>query len=265
MEVVPVFSFVVGMMIGSFLNVCVYRIPREGLSVCFPRKSICPGCQSSIRFVDNIPVLSFMLLRGRCRNCKSKISVLYPVVELMTAGLFLMMFYRFGWTLNLALGCLFVTLLVPISCIDAQWYIIPNVIIAVGLALGLGLVAGIALSKGDWYYLLERLIGAVIGGGVILAISVLGSAILRSEAMGGGDIKLMVLIGLFLGVWPNLLIVIVLSAFIGSVVGGFLVVLRRREAGHPIPYGPFLALAALLDFVWGEAIWDAYLKLIGWT
>lgn len=265
MEVAPPLIFILGALIGSFLNVCVYRIPREDLSVNSPRKSICPECQASIKFYDNIPVLSYIFLRGRCRNCKTRISIVYPLVELMTGGLFLLMFYRFGLTLDLVRGCLFVMLLVPISWIDARWYIIPNVIIALGLALGLTIIVAIAIAQQDWYYLLEHLIGAIAGGGIMLLIAVLGSAILRKEAMGGGDIKLMALIGLFLGAWPDLLIVIVLSAIIGSIVGGMLIVFGGRKTQHPIPYGPFLALAALLDLLWGGGMWEAYLRMIGWA
>ncbi len=265
MEVAPFLIFALGLLIGSFLNVCIYRIPRDGLSVNSPRRSICPECQASIRFYDNIPVLSYILLRGRCRHCKTRISIVYLLVELMTGGLFLFMYYRFGLTLDFVQGCLFVTLLVPISWIDARWYIIPNAIIAIGLLLGLGITVVIFAQQQDWYYLLEHLIGALAGGGVMQLIAILGKAIFRKEAMGGGDIKLMALIGLFLGTWPHLLIVVVLSALIGSIVGVLLILFTERNRQHPIPYGPFLAIAAVLNLFWGEEIWKAYLRLIGWV
>ena len=265
MEVAPFLIFVLGLLIGSFLNVCIYRIPRDGLSINAPRWSICPECQATIRFYNNIPVLSYILLRGRCRDCGTRISVVYPFVELITGGLFLSMYYQFGLTLDFVHGCLFIALLIPVSLIDARWYIIPDVIVATGLTLGLGITAAISVHQQDWYYPLEHLIGAVAGSGILLLIGILGKAILRKEAMGGGDIKLMALIGLFLGAWPHLLIVIVLSAFIGSIVGVLLISFTERDRQHPIPYGPFLAIAAVLDLFWGEGMWKGYLKFIGWV
>lgn len=265
MEVAPFPIFVLGLLIGSFLNVCIYRIPRDGLSINSPRQSICPECRSAIKFFDNIPVLSYVLLRGRCRNCSTRISIVYPLVELITGGLFLLMYHRFGITPDFIHGCLFVTLLIPISWIDARWYIIPNAIIIVGLLLGLSITVAISAEQQDWHYLFEHLIGALIGAGALLLIAILGKAIFRKEAMGGGDIKLMALIGLFLGAWQYLLIVIVLSAFIGSIVGVLLILFTERNRGHPIPYGPFLAIAAALSLFWGEEMWKAYLRFIGWV
>ena len=265
MEVAPLLILLLGLAIGSFLNVCIYRIPRDGLSVNSPRWSICPECQATIRFHDNIPLLSYIFLRGRCRNCRTRISIVYPIVELMTGGLFLSMYYRFGFSLDFTHGSLFVALLIPVSWIDARWYIIPDAIIAIGLTLGLGIVVAISAQQQDWYYLLERLIGALAGGGILLLIGILGKAILRKEAMGGGDIKLMALIGLFLGAWPHLLIVVVLSALIGSIVGVLLILFTERNRQHPIPYGPFLAIAAVLDLFWGEEMWKGYLRFIGWV
>ena len=265
MEVAPFLIVVLGLLIGSFLNVCIYRIPRDGLSINSPRWSFCPQCQAPIRFYDNLPVLSYVLLRARCRNCRARISIVYPIVELMTGGLFLLMYYRFGVTLDFIHGCLFVTLLIPVSWIDARWYIIPNSIVIVGLALGLGMTIAISVERHDWGYLLEHLIGALAGGGILLLIAILGKAILRKEAMGGGDIKLMALIGLFLGAWQNLLTVVVVSAFIGSIVGALLILFTERDRQHPIPYGPFLAIAATLNLFWGEEMWNAYLRFIGWA
>ena len=258
--------FVLGLVIGSFLNVCVYRIPREGLSVRVPSQSFCPECHAPIRAYDNVPVLSYLLLRGRCRNCGSRISIVYPLIEIITGGLFLLMFYRFGLTLDLLRGCLFVTLLVPIAVIDARWYIIPNAIILVGLIAGMIVIGLIAFTQQNVTYLVEHLIGAIVGGIAMALIAALGSVIFRKQAMGGGDIKLMALIGLFLGAWPHLLIVVVVSALVGSIVGGLLIIFGAKEGTQsPIPYGPFLAIAALLDLLWGNEITAGYLKLLGWS
>lgn len=259
-----VFIFVLGAAIGSFLNVCIYRIPRDGMSVHSPRRSFCPVCQETIRTFDTIPILSYLFLRGRCRECKTGISVLYPCVELATALLFLVMYYRFGLTLEGLLALVFVSLLVPIAVIDAQHYIIPNVLIVTGLILGFVIVSGIAYQQGDVWYLLIRLIGAVAGGLALWLVAVIGSAILRKKAMGGGDIKLMALNGLFLGAWPELAMVIAFSAFGGAIVGTALIVSGIKDRQSPIPYGPFLAGAAVLVLLWGDSLWQAYLQFVGW-
>jgi leader peptidase (prepilin peptidase)/N-methyltransferase len=190
--------------------------------------------------------------------------MVYPLVELLTGGLFLLMLYRFGVTLDLLRGCLFVVLLVPIAWIDAKWYIIPNVIILVGTIAGLAVTVLISLTRQDWSYLVSHLIGAIGGGAVIALIAALGSLVFRKPAMGIGDIKLMGLIGLFLGAWPHLLLVIVASAFLGSIVGIWLIVRGTKRPQSPIPYGPFLVMGALLDLLWGNELWVWYLKLIGW-
>ena len=259
-----VFIFVLGAVIGSFLNVCVYRIPRDGMSVHSPRRSFCPVCQEAIRTFDTIPLLSYLFLRGRCRACKTRISVLYPCVELATALLFLLMYVRFGLTLEGLLALVFVSLLVPIAVIDAQHYIIPNVLIVTGLILGFVLVCGIAYQRGDVWYLLTRLIGTVAGGTTLWLIAVVGSAILRKKAMGGGDIKLMALNGLFLGAWPELAMVIAFSAFSGAIVGTTLIISGVKSRQSPIPYGPFLAGAAVLVLLWGDNLWQTYLQFVGW-
>lgn len=257
--------FVLGLAIGSFLNVCIYRIPREGLSIHAPQRSFCPVCQTPIRAYDNIPVVSFLLLRGHCRACGSKISIIYPLVELITGGLFVLMFYRFGFSLELLRGCPLVILLVPVAWIDARWYIIPNAIIFVGLIAGLAIISFMSLIEQDVNFFIEHLIGSVAGSVVTALIGVSGRIIFRKQAMGMGDIKLMGLIGLFLGAWPHLLLVITSSALIGSIVGVTLIICGAKDGPQsPIPYGPFLALGALLDLLWGSTIWDWYLKLIGW-
>lgn len=261
---IPVLIFLFGLAVGSFLNVCIYRIPLTDMSVHSPRRSFCPECSKTISAYDNIPVLSYLLLWGKCRHCKARISVIYPLVELATAGLFLVLFYRFGLTLEFLLGLIFVTLLIPISVIDAQHYIIPNVLIGTGLILGFVIVCGIAYQRADIWYLLTRVIGAIAGGTVLWLIAVVGSAILRRKAMGGGDIKLMVLNGLFLGAWPELVMVIAFSALSGAVVGTALIISGVKSRQSPIPYGPFLAGAAVLVLLWGESLWYKYLQFVGW-
>ena len=261
---IPLFIFLFGLAVGSFLNVCIYRIPLPDLSIHSPRRSFCPQCNNPISVYDNIPILSYLLLRGKCRYCKAKISVVYLLVELATAGLFLLMFYHFGLTLEFLLALIFVTLLIPISVIDARHYIIPNVLIVTGLILGSVIVCAIAYQRADVWYLLIRLIGAFTGGLALWLIAVIGSAILRKKAMGGGDIKLMALNGLFLGAWPELVMVIAFSAFSGAIVGSALIISGRKSRESPIPYGPFLAGAAVLVLLWGDSFWNMYLRFVGW-
>ena len=264
MIAMSILIFALGLAIGSFLNVCIYRIPQN-LSIHSPRRSFCPDCRTQIRFYDNIPVLSYLLLKGRCRHCSAEISKVYPLVELTTGILFLFSLYRFGPTLALLHSCLFISLLIPIAWIDARWYIIPNVIILVGLITGAAVALLIALIHHTPGYLIEHLIGAVVGGVAMLLIAAAGTFLFRKRAMGGGDIKLMILIGLFLGGWPHLLIVIIASAFTGSIVGLSLIALGKKSgAGSRIPYGPFLVVGALLDLFWSSQIWTWYLRLIGW-
>ena len=259
-----VFIFLLGLAVGSFLNVCIYRIPLPDVSIHSPRRSVCPECKEPINFYDNIPVFSYLLLRGRCRSCKAKISVIYPLIELAAAALFLFMFYHFGLTLEFLLAIAFIAVLLPISVIDVRHYIIPNVLIASGLVLGLVTVCAIAYQRADVWYLLTRLIGVVAGWAVLWLIAVIGSAILRKKAMGGGDIKLMALIGLFLGAWPQLVMVIAFSALTGAIVGSALILSGRKNRQSPIPYGPFLAGAAVLVLLWGDRLWDMYLRFVGW-
>ncbi len=262
---IPIFIFLFGLAIGSFLNVCIYRIPLPDVSVHSPRRSFCPACNETISVYDNIPVLSYLILRGKCRHCIAPISTLYPLVELATAGLFLVMYYRFGLTLEFLLALIFVAVLVPIFVIDAQHYIIPNVLIATGLILGIVIICAIAYQRGDVWYLLIRLIGAVAGGFALWLVAVIGSAVLRKKAMGGGDIKLMALIGLFLGAWPELAMVIGFSAFSGAVVGTGLIIFGIKDRQSPIPYGPFLAGAAVIVLLWGDSLWRLYLQSVGWN
>ena len=262
---IPVLIFLFGLAIGSFLNVCIYRIPRADISIHSPRRSFCPECNETIKPHDNIPVLSYLLLRGKCRHCSATISVLYPFVELATAGVYLFLYYHFGLTLAFLLALTFITVLLPISVIDVQHYIIPNVLIVTGLILGFVIVCAIAYHRADVWYLLIRLIGAVAGGTALWLVAVIGSAILRKKAMGGGDIKLMALNGLFLGAWPELVMVIAFSAFSGAIVGTTLILSGIKSRESPIPYGPFLAGAAVIVFLWGDSLWKMYLQFVGWN
>ena len=256
--------FVFGLVIGSFLNVCIHRIPSDRLSIHFPQRSLCPNCQSLIQFYDNIPIISFLLLKGRCRSCHTRISVTYPLVELTTAVTFLFLFYHFGLTLEMIQGALLVSLFIPIAVIDTKWMIIPNIIILTGIITGLAIITLMAILKQDVTYLLKHILWASIGSITIQAIAILGRFVFRKESMGFGDTKLMFLIGLFLGRWQSILTVLIVAAFTGSIIGLALIISKSKRPNSEIPFAPFLTIAATLDFIWHNQIWTTYLKLIGW-
>lgn len=276
---IQIFISILGLAIGSFLNVCIYRIPREDLSIYSPRHSFCPECNESIAIYDNIPLLSYLILRGKCRKCKTKISVIYPLVEVATAILFLVMYYKVyifvepdetgtsltGKPFELIHALIFVSVLIPIFVIDAQHLIIPNTISIVGLSLGIVIVGLTAYYSQDLDYLRDRLIGFVLGGLSLGLIAIVGRAIMRKKAMGMGDVKLMALIGLYLGALPALPLVIGLSAFGGALIGTVLISTGKKTRQSPIPYGPFIAGAAVLVLLWGDVLWEKYLQLAGWN
>lgn len=248
-----IYVFVLGLMIGSFLNVCIYRLPREE-SIVFPA-SHCPHCQKQVRPYDNIPLLSFVLLRGRCRSCRASISWRYPLIELLHALGYLFILRHFGLTLQAVVYALFFSSMVVVTFIDLSHMIVPDVITLPGMVLGL-LAASTILPPGP----VNALVGLFLGGGLFYLIGILGEAVLKREAMGGGDIKLIAMIGAFLG-WQGMLLTIFLGALSGSLAGIFLIMVRGRGRSEMIPFGPFLALGAMVALFWGSEILDWYFML----
>jgi leader peptidase (prepilin peptidase)/N-methyltransferase len=241
-----------GLAVGSFLNVCIYRIP-EGESIFFPG-SHCPKCGKKIKFYDNIPVLSFILLKGKCRFCKSQISIQYPLVELLTTILFLGAYLWQGLSLGflstIILGCL----LIVVFFVDLKHRIIPDVITIPGIFIGLGFALITPQIK-----ILDSFLGLIIGGGVFYLLAILGELLFKKESMGGGDIKLAAMLGAFLG-WQKLFLIFFLSALLGSIIGVLAMQLSSKVKEHrTIPFGPFLALASFAALFWGEKIIKAYL------
>jgi leader peptidase (prepilin peptidase)/N-methyltransferase len=241
-----------GLSVGSFLNVCIHRIPRGG-SVAHP-PSRCPNCGYQLRWYDNIPVLGYILLAGRCRSCRAPISIRYPIVELLTMVVFLVHLYLFGWTLLMAVRLLFACALIVLFAIDLEHQLLPNVITLPAIVAGL--VASVFVPPG----IRDALLGAVLGGGILWII---GEAYFRysgQEGMGGGDVKMLAMIGAFLG-WQQVLVTLVLSSVAGSVIGVLLITLRRGNMKYALPYGTFLALGALAASLVGERIVAWYLNL----
>ncbi|MBA4416354.1 MAG: prepilin peptidase [Syntrophus sp. (in: bacteria)] len=245
-RIVELAVLIFGSIIGSFLNVCIYRIPK-GKSIIRPGSS-CPACNTPIKFYDNIPIISYILLKGRCRRCNAPISLKYPAVEVITAVLFLFLFNKFGFTMEFPVYMLFVSLLVVISFIDLELQIIPDI-----LSLG-GLVAGFLLAffrpSFTW---LDAIYGIFLGGGILFAIAMGYKLIAKREGMGGGDIKLLGMIGAFCGI-KGVVFSLMAGSIIGTIVGIPLMLIKRQGTTYAVPFGPFLSLGALLYVFAGEII-----------
>ncbi len=233
-----------GLVVGSFLNVCIYRLPRK-LSIAYP-PSFCPSCERCLAFWELVPLLSYLVLGGRCRSCRARISPVYPLVEGGTAILYLAAVAREGLTLDALSLALFGSLLIVCGGVDAGHRIIPDVVSVPGIVLGLGLSA-FRPPVGVW----SALIGLLIGGGFLFLV-----AILTDGGMGGGDIKLGAMMGAFLG-WSGVLVALLLGFVSGALAGGLLLVTGKKKRRDPIAFGPFLAAGGLAAALWAPGI-------IGW-
>lgn len=251
MILIYIFTFIFGAVVGSFLNVCIYRMPR-GESIIFP-SSHCTNCHRSIAWYDNIPFISYLILRGRCRLCKAKISFRYFIVEGLTAATFVSLLWRFNFSLDFLIYAALLSALIIISFIDLEHRVIPDELSLAGIVAGL-IISGFYPALQDqasWKFgLLHSLMGILVGGISIYLIGLLGSAIFKKEAMGGGDVKLLAFIGAFLG-WKFTLLTFFLAPFFGSIVGLPLKFVKKQDT---IPYGPFLSLAAAVSIFCGDRI-----------
>ena len=258
---IPIMIFVFGAVIGSFLNVCIYRIPRSK-SIVKPN-SFCPNCEKPIEFYDNIPIVSYLLLGGKCRHCGAKISKRYPFIELLTGVLFLIFYRKIGLNFELFVTLFFVTLLIVIAFIDLDFQIIPDV-----LSIG-GLVAGLilALFRPMFSYLdpkfgfLDALYGILLGGGVLFVIAYGYQLIMKREGMGGGDIKLLAMIGAFTG-FKGVLFSLIGGSVIGTLVGIPLMLIKKENTQYAIPFGPFLSLGAVIFLFSGDRFIYAFLNIM---
>jgi len=239
------FVFVFGAVIGSFLNVCIYRLPEQQ-SIAKPL-SQCPHCHHPIRFYDNIPLISYLILKGKCRDCGEKISWRYPLVELITAILALLLFAKFYLTLNFLVFFIFTAVLIVITFIDLDHQIIPDLLTLPGIPVFF--LLAVFVVGVPW---MEAAIGLLIGGGVLFAIALGYEVITKREGMGGGDIKLLAMIGGFLG-WKSLIFVLLFSSLLGAVIGIALVLIKKEDMKYAVPFGPFLSAAAVAYLFWGDA------------
>jgi leader peptidase (prepilin peptidase)/N-methyltransferase len=234
-----------GLAVGSFLNVCIHRLPLHE-SVAWPA-SRCPQCAMPLRSFDNIPLVSYLVLGGKCRSCGAPISVMYPLVELVTAGVFLAAYYLFGPSPLLIARLLFASAMIVLFVIDLQHRILPNIITLPGIIVGF--VFSLFLPPG-WF---ESLVGIVAGGGVLLLMAEMYYRLRKEEGLGMGDVKMLAMIGAFLG-WKLMLVTLVLSSFLGSLIGIGMIVLKKGDMKYALPFGTFLAIGAIVASVSGDAI-----------
>jgi leader peptidase (prepilin peptidase) / N-methyltransferase len=252
--------FMFGAIVGSFLNVCIVRIPK-GESVVDP-PSHCPGCNTAIGFYDNIPLISYFILLGRCRVCRQRISPRYFVVELMMASLAVTLYYQFGVSLAFLVSLTFVAALIVISFIDLDFRIVPDVISLPGIVIGLVFsVVGRFLIADPHAIVpspLSALLGVLVGGGFLLALAWAYETFTGVEGMGGGDIKLLAMIGAFLG-WTSIPFTLFFASLVGSVVGLAFMIGKGVGRRFALPFAPFLCLGALLYLLFGQDLVGFYL------
>jgi leader peptidase (prepilin peptidase)/N-methyltransferase len=252
---VDIAIIVFGGVIGSFLNVCIYRLPREK-SIVKPSSS-CPSCEKPIMFYDNIPIISYLLLKGRCRQCGAHISIRYPMVELITAFLFFMLFKKYGISLELFVGMLFVSLLIAISFIDLDFRIIPDVLSIGGLIIGFVL----AFFRKPFFFYMDALYGIFLGGGILFVIAYGYELLRKREGMGGGDIKLLGMIGAFCGI-KGVIFSLMSGSLLGTMIGIPMMFIKGEDAKYAIPFGPFLSAGALIFIFLGDRIIYGFFSLI---
>lgn len=249
--IIYLFIFIFALLIGSFINVVNYRLPK-GDSVVYP-PSHCPSCNKRLTWWQLVPVMSYIFLRGKCFNCNSKISARYPLIELIFGLSYIYLFYMFGFSVELISSLFLFTILFVGSMIDLEHRIIPDKLNLIG-AIG-GVILSIFAKPG----LSEGILGFVVGGGLMLAL-----AHLSKGGMGGGDIKLTAVLGLFLG-WKGILLSVFIASIIGSIVGVLLNLNKGKQIGKTaIPFGPFLSLGAMTVYIYGNQIiqwyWDTFVQ-----
>jgi leader peptidase (prepilin peptidase)/N-methyltransferase len=254
-----IFCFTFGAIVGSFLNVVILRLPDKTQSIVLPG-SHCPQCSAPLHWYENIPVVSYLVLQGKCRKCNAAISLQYPIVELCMAILTIALFQRFGLSFTFAYYFLFLAALLAITFIDIQHQIIPDIISLPGIILGFS--GSFFCPLLSWQ---QSGLGILIGGGVLYAIALGYYLLTKRDGMGGGDIKLLAMIGAFLG-WQSLLFVIFASSLTGSIIGVSSMMLHGKDSRSKIPFGPFLALSAMAFLFFQKTIfslWNLYLLSMG--
>jgi leader peptidase (prepilin peptidase)/N-methyltransferase len=243
-----------GLVIGSYLNVVIHRLPREESTV-LPR-SRCPHCGAQLRALDNLPLVSFIVLRGRCRHCKAPISWRYPLIETATALLFVGCLEAFGLTWHALAAAAFGAALIALGAIDHEHFLLPDAITLPGLAVGL-----LISLRADWIGWRDALLGAVLGGGGLWLLAQAWLLLRREEGMGLGDVKMLAMVGAFLG-WQGVLVTVFLGSLAGATVGLGLIAAGRLDLGSRLPFGVFLAGGGLVALFAGPALLVRYSRLL---
>ena len=251
-----IFAFIFGVIVGSFLNVCIYRLPTHQ-SVVAP-SSHCPFCKQPIAFYDNIPILSFIILRGKCRKCGDSVSYQYPLVEFLAGSLSLILMQKCGLSLNYAVYFIFTAALLVVTFIDLRHQIIPDSISLPGIVFGL--VSSAFLPNLTF---LDSLIGIAAGGGSLLLVAGGYYLFTKKEGMGLGDVKLLAMMGAFLG-WKSILFIIMVGSLSGALVGITVMLTKKKDRKYAIPFGPFLSLGALSYLLYGQEIIRWYVQFHFW-
>jgi len=246
-----IFFFILGAIVGSFLNVCIYRLPKKE-SLVSP-SSHCTLCGEPIKFYDNIPIVSYILLGGKCRHCKEHISIRYPVVEGLSGLLCLTLFIKYGLTIQSLLYFLFAASLLIITFIDIDYQFIPDIISIPGIFFGIG--ASFLIPLMSW---LESFIGILIGGGFLFVVAIGYKWLTGRDGMGGGDIKLLAMTGAWLG-WKSIPFVLLSSSLIGALIGGGALLINKKGLRYKIPFGPFLSLASIAYIFFGPELINWYM------
>jgi leader peptidase (prepilin peptidase)/N-methyltransferase len=248
--------FILGLLIGSFLNVCIYRIPKEE-SIAFP-PSHCGSCGKNIKAYDLIPVLSWIFLRGKCRNCREKISIRYPSVELATAILFLLTYFQYGQTIYLVRFLILIPFLVVIAMIDYDTMEVYTTTTWIAIALGI-VFLGVNFYLGQ--PVVTYIYGGLLGAGIITFIILMSKLILGQEGMGWGDVEICGLCGLFLGFKLTFLMMF-FSFIIGGIIGVYLLKVKNKNGRSEMPFGPSIIMATFLVIIWGDNILNWYINLL---
>jgi len=251
METIAIILF--GLIWGSFLNVVIYRLPRRK-NLSFP-PSHCPQCSRPIKVYDNIPVLSYLLLGGRCRQCRVRIPITYFLVEFLTPLSLILLHFRYGLSLHFFASCVFTSALIVLAFIDFYHQILPDAVTLPTLALALGY----AFFRPD-LSILQALLGAGIGAGFLLLVYGVYYLLRKKEGMGLGDVTMMLMIGAFLG-WKQAFFTLILASFVGALAGVLFILFRKKDLQYALPFGTFLAPGAYIALLWGQTIIEAYLKM----
>ena len=251
---IEMFIFLMGLCIGSFLNVCIYRLP-ESKSIVHPR-SMCPNCDTRIPFYDNIPLFSYLWLKGQCRRCKVKISMRYPMVELLGGLVALGTYLRFGLTIETLIYYVFIAALLVVTFIDLDHRIIPDVITLPGIPICFA--ASFALPAITYK---DALLGILVGGGSLFLVAWVYTILTKKEGMGGGDIKLLAMMGAIVG-WKGVLFTIFVASLVGTLAGFAVMLQSRKGMKLAVPFGPFLSIGSITYIFFGTELVTWYLNLL---